>query len=338
VPARPGLSHERGLWGTGHRMVAGIDEVGRGAWAGPLSVGVAVLCESPARIPRGLRDSKQLTEEVREAIFDKVAAWCAGWAVGHAGPEECDRLGMTAALRLATRRALAQLSPDLVPDAVVLDGTFDFVSPPQAPQLFDSDGMVEPTAVGAARGGSGEALGVGVGVGVGVGSGTGTGTGSGTAPATGEDAIAGRGETPWCPPVETVVGGDARCASVAAASVLAKVTRDRIMRATADSYPAFDFERNKGYPSPAHQRALCGYGLSALHRRSWAFVDALPWELTSWPGDYRTRGSRLGGGLLGQSEDPFADDVVEDLVGSPRDPHPGQTQEELRPGVGAPLA
>jgi hypothetical protein len=120
-----------------------------------------------------------------------------------------------------------------------------------------------------------------------------------------------------------VIGGDARCASVAAASVLAKVTRDRIMRATADSYPAFDFERNKGYPSPAHQRALCGYGLSAVHRRSWAFVDYLPWELTTWPGDYRTRGSRLDGGLLGQSEDPLADDVVEDLVGPPGDAHPG---------------
>ena len=157
VPARPGLSHERDLWGAGHRVVAGVDEVGRGAWAGPLSVGVAVLCESPPRIPKGLRDSKQLTEDVREAIFDRVAAWCAGWAVGHAGPEECDRLGMTAALRLATRRALAQLSPDLVPDAVVLDGTFDFVSPPHEPQLFDADGTVEPEAArdGAVRDGLG---------------------------------------------------------------------------------------------------------------------------------------------------------------------------------------
>src|ERR1019366_5888619 len=118
VPARPGLVHERDLWGARHRMVAGIDEVGRGAWAGPLSVGVAVLCESPRRIPRGLRDSKQLTEDSREAMFERVAAWCTGWAVGHAGPEECDRLGMTAALRLATRRALDQLSPDVVPDAV----------------------------------------------------------------------------------------------------------------------------------------------------------------------------------------------------------------------------
>jgi len=275
APARPGLSHERSLWGAGHRVVAGIDEVGRGAWAGPLSVGVAVLCESPLRIPKGLRDSKQLTEDSREKMFDRVAAWCAAWAVGHAGPEECDRLGMTAALRLATRRAVDQLSPDLVPDAVVLDGTFDFVSPPRAPQLFDADGAVEPAALG----------------------------------------------PEWTASVETVIGGDARCASVAAASVLAKVTRDRIMRATADSYPAFDFERNKGYPSPAHQRALCGYGLSAVHRRSWAFVDYLPWELTSWPGDYRARNSRLDGGLLREPEHPLTDDVVEDLIGPPGDAH-----------------
>ena len=288
VPVRPGLSHERSLWGAGHRLVAGVDEVGRGAWAGPLSVGVAVLCESPRRIPKGLRDSKQLTEDVREAIFERVAAWCAGWAVGHAGPEECDRLGMTAALRLATRRALAQLPADLVPDAVVLDGTFDFVSPPPAPQLFDADGVVEPDAV--------------------------CDPPTETAPGA------------WAPPVETVVGGDARCASVAAASVLAKVTRDRLMRATADCYPAFDFERNKGYPSPAHQRALCGYGLSAVHRRSWAFVDTLPWELTTWPGDYRARNSRLDGGFLGEPEHALTDDVVEDLVGPSGDAHARQSQ------------
>ena len=306
-------------------MVAGVDEVGRGAWAGPLSVGVAVLSESPPRIPRGLRDSKQLTEDVREAIFDKVAAWCAGWAVGHAGPEECDRLGMTAALRLATRRALAQLSPALVPDAVVLDGTFDFVSPPQEPQLFDADGTVAPEA--ARDGAVGDGL-----------------AGDGGVDWLGEDGRVGTGgmagtrDAVWAPPVETVIGGDARCASVAAASVLAKVTRDRMMRATADCYPAFEFERNKGYPSPAHQRALCGYGLSAVHRRSWAFVDYLPWELTSWPGDYRARASRLDGRLLGESQHPLADDVVEDLVGPSGDPHPGQSQQELRPGVGAPLA
>jgi len=277
-------------------------------------VGVAVLCEAPRRIPTGLRDSKQLTEDVREAIFERVAAWCAGWAVGHAGPDECDRLGMTAALRLATRRALEQLSDDLVPDAVVLDGSFDFVSPPRVPQLFDADGNVDPAMCGHRAGTSAALSDQGAASDPGVDSHWGVDSHPGATP--GPGAL-------WAPPVQMVIGGDARCASVAAASVLAKVTRDRIMRATADSYPAFDFERNKGYPSPAHQRALCGYGLSAVHRRSWAFVDYLPWELTSWPGDYRPRSSRPDGGLLGQSEDAFPDDVVEDLVGSSRDAHPG---------------
>ena len=235
------------MWGEGHRLVAGVDEVGRGAWAGPLSVGVAVLREAPGRIPRGLRDSKQLTEEVRESIFDAVAAWCAGWAVGHAGPDECDRLGMTAALRLATRRAFGQLPPELVPDAVVLDGTFDYVSPPAAPTLFGGDGTPGPAVVEPLR--------------------------------TEDGAL-------WAPPVRTVIGADARCASVAA------------------WYPPFEFERNKGYPSPTHKRALCGYGLSAVHRRSWAFVDSLPWELTTWPAPFAGRADGGGRGTAHDHDDP----------------------------------
>jgi ribonuclease HII len=79
-------------------------------------------------------------------------------------------------------------------------------------------------------------------------------------------------------PVHPVVGGDARCASVAAASVLAKVVRDRLMRAESEHFPAYAFEQNKGYPSPVHQMALRGYGLSSIHRRSWSYVGALPWH------------------------------------------------------------
>jgi len=207
--------------------VAGVDEVGRGAWAGPLTVGVVVLAPPPWRTPTGLRDSKQLVEEVRERLFDRLARWCTSWAVGHAGPEECDSLGMTAALRLATRRAFAQLPPDFLPDAVVLDGTFDYVTPEPAPSLFDEADTTLPG---------------------------------------------------WAPSVQTVIKADAKCSSVAAASVLAKVTRDRLMRADADSYPPFEFDRNKGYPSPTHQRALRGYGLTAIHRRSWVYVENLPWR------------------------------------------------------------
>ena len=78
--------------------------------------------------------------------------------------------------------------------------------------------------------------------------------------------------------VRPIVSGDAKCASVAAASVLAKVTRDRMMREEADHFPAYAFERNKGYPSLVHQTALRGYGPSTIHRCSWAFIRDLPWR------------------------------------------------------------
>ena len=81
--------------------------------------------------------------------------------------------------------------------------------------------------------------------------------------------------------VRPVVDGDAKCASVAAASVLAKVVRDRLMRAEAEHYPIYDFEFNKGYPCPRHKTALKAWGPSAIHRRTWVFMDHLPWWRTS---------------------------------------------------------
>jgi ribonuclease HII len=241
---RPGSKRERIFWENGYRLVAGVDEVGRGAWAGPLSVGVAVVCEPLARLPRGLRDSKVVLEDDRERMFDKVAAWCTAWAVGHAWPEECDRYGMTCGLLLATRRALAQIAPHLLPEAIVLDGKFDFVSracfvPQGEPE--ESEGVeLSPLAY--------------------------------LPDMSGTELPAG-----FAPVVHTLVKADAKCVSVAAASVLAKVTRDRLMRSCAESYPPFDFALNKGYPSPTHKRALRGYGLTAIHRRSWVFVENLPW-------------------------------------------------------------
>lgn len=201
----PGLSAERSLWESGMSIVAGVDEVGRGAWAGPISVGVAVIPRD--RRVYKVRDSKQLTEAEREALFARIADWCIAWAVGHASPEECDGLGMSAAQRLAARRALAELGS--IPDAVLIDGGWDFV--------------------GARR-------------------------------------------------VHTIVGGDARSLSIAAASVLAKVTRDRLMRDEASHYPHYGFDTNKGYPDPRHQAALQAYGPSAIHRRSWVFMDGLMWN------------------------------------------------------------
>jgi ribonuclease HII len=215
TPVRPDLSEERLLHSEGHTWVAGLDEVGRGAWAGPVTVGVVIARPSAdeASLPAWLRDSKQLSEARREEIFESVAAWSSEWAVGHASADECDAWGMSIALRVASERAIAGLSR--APDALLMDGPVN---------------LLRHSEVGFA----------GV--------------------------------------VRPVQGGDARCASVAAASVLAKVVRDRLMRGESPHFPAYAFERNKGYPSPAHQTALRGYGLSAIHRRSWSFVHDLPWS------------------------------------------------------------
>jgi ribonuclease HII len=203
----PSLRLEQALWADGHDVVVGMDEVGRGAWAGPLSVGAAVLPRD-RRVYR-VRDSKMLTEAERERLFDRIASWCVTWAVGHATQEECDRLGMSAAQRLAAQRAIEGLG--VAPDQVLLDGKWDFV---------------------------------------------------------------GGGKT------TRIVKGDAKCLSIAAASILAKVTRDRMMREEAPNFPGYDFELNKGYPCPRHKMALKAWGPTSIHRRSWVFMDHLPWFIT----------------------------------------------------------
>ena len=105
-------------------------------------------------------------------------------------------------------------------------------------------------------------------------------------------------EDPYTGVVRPIVDGDAKCASVAAASVLAKVVRDRIIRGEADSFPFYSFERNKGYPSLVHQTALRGYGPSAIHRCSWAFVRDLPWPgRARWSDDLRDLREMAGDGM-----------------------------------------
>jgi ribonuclease HII len=200
----PSLTIERDLWEAGDEVVVGLDEVGRGSWAGPLVIGAAVVPRD--RRVNGIRDSKMLTEDRREVLFPRIAAWCQAWSIGAATQTECDELGMTEAQRLAAARAIDGLG--VVPDRVLVDGNWDFV---------------------------------------------------------------GRGNT------VRIIKGDAACLSIAAASVLAKVSRDRQMRAEAEHYPPFDFEHNKGYPCPRHRMALQAYGPTAIHRRSWIFMEALPW-------------------------------------------------------------
>ncbi len=212
----PTLRVERELWADGHEFVVGVDEVGRGAWAGPISVGAAVI-DSSRRV-YGVRDSKQLSESQRERLFDRLTNWCVSWAVGHASERECDALGMSAAQRLAARRALDALS--VRPDVAILDGRWNFLPP----------GL----------------------------------------------------------PVRAMVKADATCVSVATASILAKVTRDRLMRAHAESFPGYDFDSNKGYPAPAHVAALHGYGPTSLHRQTWAYLDHLSFGRRRPPFDQQT--------------------------------------------------
>jgi ribonuclease HII len=202
----PTLELESELRANGARVVVGIDEVGKGSWAGPLVVCAAVVRTDIDVADLVARDSKALSEKKREAIFDTVAAQCSHWALGVVSANECDQFGMSNAQRLATKRAVVGLGVE--PDAAIADGKWDFVSP-------------------------------------------------------------------LVPRVLMKVKADAVSASVAAASVLAKVSRDRMMREFAASHPHWNFAGNKGYPCPKHGDGLRKHGVSPIHRVSWAFMENL---------------------------------------------------------------
>ena len=204
----PSLRLERKFWEAGDRVVVGIDEVSRGAWAGPVTV--AAVVPAPEHLS-GVRDSKQLARPERQVAAARVRRWAVAVGVGHASFLECDELGMTAALRIAALRALAEIEAQgYVPDRIILDGNHDYLGMPDT--------------------------------------------------------------------VTTVIKGDASCLSVAAASCVAKVTRDGMMADAAVHHPVYDFASNVGYPAPAHKAALLAYGPSSIHRRSWVFMDRLCWR------------------------------------------------------------
>lgn len=196
-----------------------MDEVGRGALAGPVSVGVVVVDAATGRVPAGLRDSKMITAGAREVLCAPIRRWCQASAVGHASAAEIDTWGIIAALRLAGQRALAQVADGgYLPEAVILDGRHDYLtSPPGMPSL------IGPT------------------------------------------------------PVVLRVKADRYCASVAAASVLAKCERDQIMKDLHPQFPEFGWAENKGYAAPGHIDALRSGGPSHWHRRSWALPSAQNW-------------------------------------------------------------
>jgi len=142
TPSRkPTLRVERALQRAGHRLLAGMDEVGRGALAGPVSVGVVVIDDVCRSAPVGVKDSKLLSHQMRERMVPKIQRWATAYAVGHASPGEIDRYGIMVALRLAGTRALAALP--VIPDLVILDGNYDWLTDPERVGLL---GLLEDGA------------------------------------------------------------------------------------------------------------------------------------------------------------------------------------------------
>lgn len=148
----PSLREERRLLRSGYTVLAGIDEVGRGALAGPVTVGIVLVDAATKSAPAGVRDSKLLAPAVREALVPRIRRWALAYAVGHAEPDEIDRIGIIAALRLAASRAMESLP--VRPDCVLLDGSHDWLTPPNrdllpadTPALFDLPAEVEPPPV-----------------------------------------------------------------------------------------------------------------------------------------------------------------------------------------------
>lgn len=209
----PTLRYERELMRGGAPMVIGCDEVGRGAIAGPVGVGVSVVREHTRTAPAGLKDSKLLTEQRREELYPAVQRWSREHAVGLATNEEVETIGIIRALGLAASRALLALRENgvVIQDAVVLlDGSHDWLTPALDP-ADRSLGMR----------------------------------------------------------VATRIKADRTCAAVAAASVLAKVERDRLMIASDQVHPGYLWSSNKGYASAEHYAAIDRIGPSPLHRWSW---------------------------------------------------------------------
>ncbi|NEE03659.1 ribonuclease HII [Phytoactinopolyspora halotolerans] len=194
-------AYERGLARAGFAPVAGADEAGRGACAGPLVVGAAVLSDGKRGQVPGLADSKLLTPAARERAYDEVVKRALAWSVVIVEPAEVDRMGLHRCNIEAMRRALARL--DVAPSYVLTDG-------------FPVAGLGVP------------------------------------------------GLAMW--------KGDQVAACIAAASVIAKVTRDRIMVELNERWPGYGFDEHKGYVTGEHQRALERLGASPVHRRSYVNV------------------------------------------------------------------
>jgi ribonuclease HII len=204
--------------------VCGVDEAGRGPWAGPVSAAAVILPDNPRKVPKGLDDSKKLTAKAREGLEIEIKEKAVAWGVGFASVEEIHELNILHATGLAMCRAIEALS--VQPAFALVDGNYPFKLPCE---------------------------------------------------------------------VKTVVGGDAKSKSIAAASILAKVARDRLMMEMDALYPGYGFASHKGYNAPSHLDALVALGPCEIHRRAWRPVKLVLAGVDP----------RLEGGL--QDELPFED-------------------------------
>lgn len=206
--ATPDLHYERGLWRAHFTRVAGLDEAGRGALAGPVAAAVVILPNDNPHLARtlsGVRDSKQLTPPARERLAPLIKEISLGWGVGFASAQEIDSLGIVAAARLAALRALEAMH--IFPDFLLTDFRLEL------PELDI--------------------------------------------------------------PQTALVKGDCLSLSVAAASILAKTSRDKLMREMDVQYPRYGFARHKGYGTSFHREVIVQMGYSPIHRRSFV-VRNLP--------------------------------------------------------------
>lgn len=202
----PGLTFESALWAEGVRAVAGLDEAGRGAWAGPVVAGAVILPPGRPEIAELLidvRDSKICTPRQREALYPLVMEHAQAAAVGVASAREVDELNVVGATRLAMRRALEALGCEA--EALLIDGRRLRLPAVKLPQ-------------------------------------------------------------------QSMKEGEKHCLSIAAASILAKVTRDRILVERDDEYPVYGFAQHKGYGTQQHQQMLAQNGPCEIHRRTFSPV------------------------------------------------------------------
>jgi ribonuclease HII len=193
----PTLNYERVVWGQGYRYVVGLDEVGRGSWAGPV-VAAAVIFPLEIAIPLGLRDSKQLSDKRREELDKEIRSLAHDLAVGVVEADKIDEVGISQATQLAFKHALKNLKAK--PDFYLIDAFY----------LKNLKKKFQ----------------------------------------------------------QPIVKGDEKCATISAASVIAKVFRDHLMRQFHHYYPQYGFDVHKGYGTKRHQEAIRRYGFCGIHRKS----------------------------------------------------------------------